>query len=63
MTSVDVVVAYDRALEAASKLNKLDQITGKIQQFVERNESTSTLFVRQSLQRRLCAYLSSVNEA
>ncbi|MBT2989962.1 MAG: hypothetical protein KME65_13490 [Candidatus Thiodiazotropha sp. (ex Ctena orbiculata)] len=63
VTNVDVVEAYNRALDAASKLNKVDEVTGKIQQLVERNESTSTLFVRQSLHARLRAHLSSVNEA
>ncbi len=62
VTSADVVDAYDRALEAASKLNKVDETKGRIQQLVERNERASTLFVRQSLQRRLHAYLSPDNE-
>lgn len=62
VTSVDVVEAYDRALDAASKLNKVDDITSKIRELVERNESASTLFVRQSLHARLRAQLSMVNE-
>ncbi|MEW7987254.1 MAG: hypothetical protein AB2765_16290 [Candidatus Thiodiazotropha endolucinida] len=60
--SIAVDKAYDRALEAASKLNKVDEITGKILQLVERNESASTFFVRQSLHARLRAQLSMVNE-
>ncbi|PUB74135.1 MAG: hypothetical protein DBO99_19305 [gamma proteobacterium symbiont of Ctena orbiculata] len=62
VTSVDVVEAYDRALDAASKLNKVDDITSKIRELVERNECASTLFVRQSLHARLRAQLSMVNE-
>ncbi len=63
VTSVDVVEAFDRALEAASRLNNIDGVTDKIRLIVERNESASTLFVRQSLQGRLQTYLSSVDEA
>ncbi len=50
VTSADVVEAYDRAMDAASRLNKIDEVTGQIQQLVESNESASVLFVRQSLQ-------------
>ncbi|MCG8047525.1 MAG: hypothetical protein N0E48_18170 [Candidatus Thiodiazotropha endolucinida] len=63
VSSADVVEVYDRALDAASKLNKVDDITSKIRELVERNESASTLFVRQSLHGRLRAHLSAVNEA
>ena len=50
VTSVDVVEAYDRAMGAAAKLNNIDDVTDKIRQLVESNESASMLFVRQSLQ-------------
>jgi hypothetical protein len=62
VTSADVLEAYDRAMEAASRLNNIDDVTGQIRQLVESNESASMLFVRQSLQRRMGAYLSSLNE-
>ncbi|MBV2137051.1 MAG: hypothetical protein KUF79_09610 [Candidatus Thiodiazotropha sp. (ex Ctena orbiculata)] len=62
VTSADVVEAYDRALDAASRLNKVEDVTGNIHRLVERNESASTLFVRQSLHARLRAQLSMVNE-
>jgi len=62
VTSVDVVEAYDRAMDAASRLNKIDDVTGQIRQLVESNESASMLFVRQSLQGRMRAHSSSINE-
>jgi len=61
-TSADVVEAYDRALDAAERLNKIDDVTGKIRQLIESNESASVLFVRQALQARMRAHSSSVNE-
>ena len=62
MTSGDVVDAYDRAMDAASRLNKLDDVTRQILQLLESNESASILFVRQSLHRRMRAHHSSINE-
>ncbi|MES9830083.1 MAG: hypothetical protein ABW201_17630 [Candidatus Thiodiazotropha sp.] len=62
VTSADVVEAYDRAMDAASKLNNIDDVTGQIRQLVESNESASVLFVRQSLHGRMRTPLSSVNE-
>lgn len=53
VTSIDVVEAYDRALDAASILNKVHDVTGMIQQLIQRNESASMLFIRQSLHGRL----------
>jgi hypothetical protein len=53
VTSVDVVEAYDRAMGAAAKLNNIDDVTDKIRQLVESNESASMLFVRLSLQGRM----------
>ncbi len=62
VTSADVVEAYDRAMDAASRLNKIDDVSGQIQQLVESNESASVLFIRQSLHGRMSAHSSSVNE-
>ena len=58
-----MVEAYDRAIDAASRLNKIDDVTGKILQLVELNESASRLFVRQSLLGRMRAHFSLINEA
>lgn len=63
VTSADVVEAYDRAMDAASRLNNIDDVTGQILRLVESNESPSVLFVRQSLHRRMRAHHSSINEA
>jgi len=63
VTSADVVEAYDRAMDAASRLNNIDDVTSKIRQLIESNESASVLFVRESLHRRMRAHLSSTNEA
>ncbi len=60
VTSGDVVEAYDRAMDAASRLKNIDNVTSKARQLIELNESASVLFVRQSLQGRMSAYLSSV---
>lgn len=62
VTSADVVEAYDRAIDAAARLKKVDEVTEQIRQLVESNASASVLFVRQSLQGRMHAHLSSVNE-
>ncbi|MES9887776.1 MAG: hypothetical protein ABW140_13275 [Candidatus Sedimenticola sp. 6PFRAG1] len=62
VTSGDVVEAYDRAMDAASRLNKVDEVADQIRQLVESNESASMLFVRQSLHGRMRTPLSSVNE-
>ncbi|MES9897181.1 MAG: hypothetical protein ABW141_20070, partial [Candidatus Thiodiazotropha endolucinida] len=62
VTSGDVVEAYDRTIDAAVRLNKVDEVTDQIRQLIESNESASVLFVRQSLQGRMHAHLSSVNE-
>lgn len=55
-TSADVVEAYDRAMDAAARLNYIDDVTEQIRQLVESNESASMQFVRQALQRRLHAH-------
>ena len=53
VTSVDVMGAYDRAMDAATKLNKVDAVTGQIRQLVEANENGARQFVRQALQGRM----------
>ena len=62
VTSADVVEVYDRAIGAAVRLNKVDEVTEQIWQLVESSESASVLFVRQSLQGSMRAHLSSVDE-
>ena len=62
VTSADVIEAYDRAMDAAMNLNRVDDVTSQIRQIVESSESASVLFVRQSLQGRMRAHFSSVNE-
>ncbi len=56
VTSADVVEAYDRAMEAAARLNNIDDVSDQIRQLVESNENASTQFVRQTLQGRLHVY-------
>ncbi len=53
VTSIDVVEAYDRAMDAASRLNNTGSVNDQIRQLVESNESAPMQFVRQSLLRRL----------
>jgi hypothetical protein len=62
VTSADLVEAYDRAMDAASRLNYIDDVTGQILQLIEAKESASMLFVRRSLRGRMRAHLSSINE-
>jgi hypothetical protein len=59
VTSADVVDAYDQAMDAASRLNNIDDVTGQILRLVESNESPSVLFVRQSLHRHRRARTST----
>lgn len=61
VTSTDVVEAYDRAMEAAARLNKVDDVTDKIQQLIDLNERESTRFVRQALHGRMCARHSFID--
>ena len=53
VTGADVMEAYDRAMDAALRLNTVDQVNDRIRQLVESNESASMQFVRQCLLRRL----------
>jgi len=50
VTSVDVVEAYDRAMDAAARLNKVDDVTGQIGQLVEVDGNVAVRFVREALQ-------------
>ena len=50
VTSVDVVEAYDRAMDAAATLNKVDDVTEQIEQLVEVDDSFAARFVREALQ-------------
>ena len=62
VTSTDVVEAYDRAMDAAIRLNTVDEVNDRIRQLVESNESASMQFVRQSLLRRLWTPSPLANE-
>lgn len=53
VTSTDVVAAYDRAIDAASRLDRIEDVKDQIRQLVESSESGSMLFVRQSLVGRM----------
>ncbi|MGB5611313.1 MAG: hypothetical protein WBM67_01535 [Sedimenticolaceae bacterium] len=50
MTSVDVVEAYDRAMDAAARLNRVDDVTGQIRQLVEASDNAAVQFVRKAVQ-------------
>lgn len=56
VTTVDVVEAYDRTMDAAARLNNIDDVTERIRQLVEASDNASTQFVRQALQGRMRAY-------
>jgi len=58
VTSNDVVEEYDRAMDAATRLNRADDVTGQIRQLVEVNDNSGTQnaarqFVRQALWSRM----------
>ena len=55
MTGVDVVEAYDRAMDAAARLNKVDDVTERIWQLVEASDNAAAQFVRQAVQGRMRA--------
>jgi tetratricopeptide (TPR) repeat protein len=63
VTSVDVLEAYDRAMDAAAKLGSIDQVTDQVQQLLESTESSATLFVRQSLTVRMRSHHSLVKKS
>ncbi len=58
VTSIDVVEAYDRAMDAATRLNKADEVSEQIRLLVEVNnnagkQNATRQFVRQVLQERM----------
>ena len=53
VTSADVVEAYDRTMDAATRLNRSNDVIDQIQPLVESNESESMQFVRRALRRRI----------
>jgi tetratricopeptide (TPR) repeat protein len=55
VTSVDVAEAYDRAMDAAVRLNRVDGVTKRIRQLVEASDDASVRFVREAVQARVCA--------
>ncbi len=59
VTSVDVLEAYDRAMDAATKLDNINEVTDRIRQLLESTDSSATLFVKQSLAARMHSHLST----
>jgi tetratricopeptide (TPR) repeat protein len=55
VSSVDVVEAYDRAMDAAARLNKIDSVSERIQQLVATSDNAATKFVREAVQVRMRA--------
>ena len=55
VTSIDVVEAYDRAIDAAARLNKVDNVDERIRQIVEASDNAAAQFVRRAVQRRMRA--------
>ena len=58
VTSIDVVEAYDRAMDAATRLNKVDAVNEQIRVLVEVNDNAGRQnagrqFIRQALQGRV----------
>ena len=53
VTSVDVIEAYDRAMDAATRMNRADDVTEQIRQLVEANDNGARQFVRQAVQGRM----------
>ena len=53
VTSVDVMEAYDRAMDATARLNRADDVSGQIRQLVEANDNGARQFVRQALQEKM----------
>jgi hypothetical protein len=56
VTSVGVMEGYDRAMDAAARLNNIDDITERVWQLIEASDNAATQFVRQALQVRMRAY-------
>lgn len=55
VTSIDVIEAYDRAMDAAARLNQVGDVTGKIRQLVEASDNAAAQFVRKAVQGRMRA--------
>ncbi len=53
VTHVNVMEAYDRAMDAATLLNRADDVTEQIRQLVEANDNGARQFVRQALRGRM----------
>jgi hypothetical protein len=53
VTNLDVMDAYDRAMEAAARLDNLDEVAGRISQHLKSTDSSAMIFVRQALARSL----------
>lgn len=53
VTNVDVVEAYDRAIDAANALGIVNDVQRKIQHLIETENTASGQFVRQSLGARI----------
>jgi hypothetical protein len=53
VTSADVMEAYDRAMDAATRLDTTNNVNAQIRHLVESSDSASMLLVRQSLLSRL----------
>ena len=55
VASVDVVEAYDRAMEAAARLNRVDDVTEQIGQLIEVDDNVAARFVPEAVQRHVRA--------
>ena len=55
VTSVDVVEAYDKAMDAAAKLNMVDDVNERIGQLGEASDNAAVQFVRKVVQGRMRA--------
>jgi hypothetical protein len=50
VTSIDVVEAYDRAMDAAARLNKVESVNARIRQLVEEGDNAAVQFVRKAVE-------------
>lgn len=55
VSNVDVVEAYDQAMDAAARLDMVDNVSERIQQLVATSDTAATKFVREVLQVRMRA--------
>ncbi|MCU7941841.1 MAG: hypothetical protein KZQ87_04105 [Candidatus Thiodiazotropha sp. (ex Cardiolucina cf. quadrata)] len=55
VTSVDVLDAYDRAMDVAARLNMVDDVNERIRQLVESSDNAALQFVRKVVQGRIRA--------